>query len=36
MFPLHTHRLYKHGPFKAVDSLVVLEVFGDFYGSEFS
>lgn len=35
MFPPHTHQRDKHGPFKVVDSLVVLQVFGDFYGSGF-
>lgn len=36
MSPPHTHQLDKHESFKVVDSLVVLDVFGDFYGSKFS
>lgn len=34
--PHYTHQLDKQESFKVVDSLLVLEVFGDFYWQEFS
>lgn len=33
---VYTHQLDKQESFKIVDSLMVLEVFGDFYWREFS
>lgn len=36
MCPHYTHQLDKQESFNIVDSLVVLEVFGDFYWREFS